>query len=102
MTDEVPTDELFEMEWDLIGLVCDQIDEANPDLPIADCQRIAKQIIALVRGRSLDVLLAAEAEYAEQHRDAPTKPGTKVSRPGRTWFNKEGSPSKDPKAQAPR
>lgn len=30
----------------------------------------------------LDALLRDEAEYAEQHKDAPAKPGTKISRPG--------------------
>lgn len=30
----------------------------------------------------IDALLDAEAEYAEQHRDVPAEPGTKVSRPG--------------------
>jgi hypothetical protein len=40
---------LTEAEWDLIGLVCDQIDRANPDLPIEVCQAIAKDIIKLVR-----------------------------------------------------
>jgi uncharacterized membrane protein YccC len=30
----------------------------------------------------LDALLDAEAEHTEQHRDAPAKPDTKVSRPG--------------------
>jgi hypothetical protein len=45
-----PTEELFgDPEWDLIGLVCDQIDRANPDLPIEVCQAIAKDIIKLVR-----------------------------------------------------
>lgn len=36
----------------LLGLVCDKIDEANPDLSIEDCQRIAGGIVALVRERS--------------------------------------------------
>lgn len=36
-------------EWDLIGRVCDQIDRANPNLPIEDCQAIAKDIIKYVR-----------------------------------------------------
>lgn len=39
-------------EWDLIGLVCDQIDRANPDLPIEVCQAIARDIIKLVRERT--------------------------------------------------
>lgn len=30
----------------------------------------------------LEALLDAEAEHAEQHRDEPVKPGTKVSKPG--------------------
>ncbi|HTF48289.1 MAG TPA: hypothetical protein VK735_12640 [Pseudonocardia sp.] len=30
----------------------------------------------------LEALLDAEAEHAEQHRDEPAKPGTKVSKPG--------------------
>jgi hypothetical protein len=47
------TEELFgDPEWDLIGLVCDQIDRANPDLPIEECQAIAKDIIQLVRERT--------------------------------------------------
>lgn len=40
---------LSESEWDLIGLVCDQLDRANPNLPIETCQTIAKDIIKLVR-----------------------------------------------------
>jgi hypothetical protein len=32
----------------------------------------------------LDALLDAEAEHAEKHRDAPAKPGTRVSKPGHT------------------
>lgn len=43
---------LTEAEWDLIGLVCDQIDRANPDLPIEVCQAIARDIIQLVRERT--------------------------------------------------
>lgn len=39
-------------EWDLIGLVCDQLDRANPDLPIETCQAIARDIIKLVRERT--------------------------------------------------
>jgi len=31
---------------------------------------------------NLDALLAAEAEHAENHKDAPIKPGTRISRPG--------------------
>lgn len=38
-----------ESEWDLIGRVGDQIDRANPDLPIEQNQEIARDIIALVR-----------------------------------------------------
>lgn len=46
------TEDLFgDPEWDLIGLVCDQIDRANPELPIETCQDIARSIIALVRER---------------------------------------------------
>jgi hypothetical protein len=46
------TEELFgDPEWDLIGLVCDQLDRANPDLPIEACQAIARDIIKLVRER---------------------------------------------------
>jgi hypothetical protein len=49
----VSTADLFgDPEWDLIGLVCDQLDRANPDLPIEDCQAIARDIIKLVRGRT--------------------------------------------------
>lgn len=33
----------------LHGLVCDQLDRANPDLPIETCQVIARDIIRLVR-----------------------------------------------------
>lgn len=36
-------------EGDLIGRVCDQIDRANPDLLIEECQAIARDIIRLVR-----------------------------------------------------
>jgi hypothetical protein len=44
------TEDLFgDPEWDLIGLVCDQIDRVNPDLPIEVCQAIARDIIQLVR-----------------------------------------------------
>jgi hypothetical protein len=39
-------------EWDLIGRVCDQLDRANPALPIEECQAIAKDIIQLVRERT--------------------------------------------------
>jgi hypothetical protein len=47
------TEELFgDPEWDLIGRVCDQIDRANPDLPIEVCQAIARDIIKLVRERT--------------------------------------------------
>lgn len=40
---------LGDPEGDLIGRVCDQIDRANPDLPIGECQTIARDIIRLVR-----------------------------------------------------
>jgi hypothetical protein len=45
------------LAWDaedtLLGLVCDQIDRANPDLPIETCQQIARDIIhQLVRERT--------------------------------------------------
>lgn len=40
---------LNDAEWTLIGLVCDQIDRANPNLPIETCQAIARDIIRLVR-----------------------------------------------------
>lgn len=44
------TEELFgPSERDLIDLVCDQIDRANAELPIEECQAIARNIIALVR-----------------------------------------------------
>lgn len=46
---EADADPNPDREWDLIGLVCDQIDRANPDLPIETCQAIAKDIIKLVR-----------------------------------------------------
>ena len=38
-----------EAESHLIGRGCDQIDRANPDLPIEECQAIARDIITLVR-----------------------------------------------------
>lgn len=48
--DGFTTEDAFgDPEWDLIGLVCDQIDRANPDLPIEVCQAIARDIIKLVR-----------------------------------------------------
>jgi hypothetical protein len=40
---------LNDEESHLIGRVCDQIDRANPDLPIETCQAIARDIIRLVR-----------------------------------------------------
>lgn len=49
-------DDGFDAEADaednLIGLVCDQIDRANPELPIEVCQAIARDIIQLVRERT--------------------------------------------------
>lgn len=38
-------------EWDLHGLVCDQIDRANPLESIETRQAIARNIIQLVRSR---------------------------------------------------
>lgn len=49
----VVPDDGFDAEADaedtLHGRVCDQIDRANPDLPIETCQAIARDIIQLVR-----------------------------------------------------
>lgn len=42
-------EDLDDEEGDLIGRVCDQIDRANPNLPIETCQAIARDIIQLVR-----------------------------------------------------
>lgn len=42
-------EDLIADEDDLIGRVCDQINRANPDLPIEECQAIARDIIRLVR-----------------------------------------------------
>jgi hypothetical protein len=54
LPDEHPDSEWHrkDAEDTLIGLVCDQLDRANPDLPIEDCQAIARDIIALVRERT--------------------------------------------------
>lgn len=43
---------LRDAEWTLIGLVCDKIDEAASTRTLGECQRIAQEIINLVRERT--------------------------------------------------
>jgi hypothetical protein len=73
---------LTDAEWDLIGLVCDRIDEANPDLPIEQCQRIARDIIQLVRGADV-----SEHKYEASPKE-PVGPGDKPADRA-AWWNSD-------------
>lgn len=53
--DDVDPPSLSEDEWNLVGRVCDKLDEVAAEIPIEVSQRLAMEIIALVRSYSRSV-----------------------------------------------
>lgn len=65
--------EAAEDEWNLVGRVCDKLDEVAAEIPIEVSQRLAMEIIALVRSYSRDAAraeLSAVRARLDRHRAA--------------------------------